>query len=277
MEIDEYQQKAAQTVTSKQPLIAILGLAGEIGSLYAVFKKRLRDKPPHEQFKSELAEELGDVLWYISAVSTLHNIDLNEVAIASLEKTQAFFGPPQSPILDETYSLNERLPDHMRVEFSQLEDGRSQMFFEGNPLGDTLSDNSHIEDKYRFHDAFHLAFMAHLHWSPVIRRLLGRKRKSVPSIDENEDGARAAIVEEAVAAIIFTHAEEADFFTSVESIPMKLVTLLMKMTSKFEVSKCSSAAWRLAIYDGCRAFQTLSRNRGGVVEIDLLSSTLILE
>lgn len=277
MDIDEYQEKASHTDTNKRPLIAILGLAGEIGSLYTVYKKRLRDKPPEEQFRSELAEELGDVLWYLSALATLHKISLNDVAIENLEKTQAFFGPPESPMFDSAYPAHERLPDHMRVEFSLDGKGRSQMVFDGKPLGDSLSDNSYLEDKYRFHDAFHMAFLAHLHWSPVMRRLLKRKRKSVPDVDENEDGARAAIVEEAVAAIIFTHAEEADFFPTVESIPLKLVTLLKKMTSKFEVSKCSSASWRLAIFDGCQAFNSLCKNGGGVIEIDMQSSTLIVE
>lgn len=277
MDIAEFQSRAAGTDSTKQPLIALLGLAGEIGSLYAVYKKRLRDKPAHEQFRMELAEELGDVLWYIAALATLHKIDLNTVATSNLEKTQAFFGPPESPFFDLEFPQQERLPDHMTVEFGLDNEGRSQMVFNGKPLGDSLSDNSHMEDKYRFHDAFHLAFMTHLHWSPVMRRLLKRKRKSVQNIDENEDGARAAIVEEAVAAIIFTNAEEANFFPTVESIPMKLVTLLKKMTSKFEVSQCSTSAWRHAIYDGCRAFQTLAKNSGGVVEIDLQSSILTVE
>jgi len=277
MDIGEYQSNAANTDANKRPIIAILGLAGEIGSLYTVYKKRLRDKPPEEQFRSELAEELGDVLWYLAALATLHKIDLNDVAAANLEKTQAFFGPPEAPIFDLKFPPGERLPDHMRVEFHLDDAGRSRMVLEGKQLGDSLSDNSHVEDKYRFHDAFHMAFLAHLHWSPVLRRLLRRKRKSVPEVDENEDGARAAIVEEAVAAIIFTHAEEADFFPTVDSIPLKLVTLLRKMTSKFEVSTCSSASWRQAIYDGCRAFATLGKNGGGVIEIDLQSSTLTVE
>ncbi|NKK45796.1 nucleoside triphosphate pyrophosphohydrolase family protein [Rhizobium leguminosarum] len=277
MDIAEFQSRASNTDVSKQPIIALLGLAGEIGGLYAVYKKRLRDKPAFEQFKSELSEELGDIMWYISSLATLHGIDLNDVAAANLQKTQAFFGPPESPFFDSTFPENERLPDHMRVKFELTADGRSQMSFNGKPLGDPLSDNSHDEDRYRFHDAFHLAFMAHLHWSPVMRRLLKKKRKSVPSVDENEDGARAAIVEEAVVAIIFTHAEDAGFYQTVEAIPLKLVSLLKRMTSKFEVSQCSSAAWRRAIHDGCRAFEMLGKKAGGVVEVNMQSSTMVVE
>ncbi|MEZ5881054.1 MAG: MazG nucleotide pyrophosphohydrolase domain-containing protein [Nitratireductor sp.] len=276
MEISYFQSKASETDVNKKPLVALLGLAGEIGSLYAVYKKRLRDKPSVENFQLELSEELGDILWYISALATLHEIDLEKVASDNLHKTQAFFGSVNSPIFDSDFPENERLLDHMRVEFTLTGEGRSQMMFEGILLGDPLSDNSNEEDKYRFHDAFHLAFLANLHWSPVMRRLLKRKRKSNPAVDENEDGARAAIVEEAIVAIIFTHAEENDFFQTKESIPMKLVTLIMKMASKFEVRNCSSSAWRNAIYDGCRAFKALNKNSGGAIEIDLQTSTLLV-
>ena len=56
-------------------------------------------------------------------------------------------------------------------------------------IGDTLTDNVRDPDHYRFHDVFHLAYAAILHWSPVVRALIKQKRKSVQYIDENEDGA----------------------------------------------------------------------------------------
>lgn len=277
MEISEYQRRAASTDKQKQPLIALLGLAGEMGSLYAVYKKRLRDKQSTEIFRSELAEELGDVMWYVATLATLNQIDLDDVVEDNLRKTQTFFGQPEAPFFDEEFPANERFPDHMRIAFDLDTNGRSQMTYDGKNLGDSLSDNSHVEDKYRFHDAFHLAFIAHLHWSPVMRRLLKRKRKSNAIIDENEDGARAAVVEEAVASIIFMHAENAGFYPTLDSIPMRLVTLLQKMTSKFEVSQCSSAAWRIAIHDGCRTFVQLGAQSGGVIEINLQSSIIFVE
>lgn len=277
MEISEYQTSAKQTDVSKNSLVALLGLAGEIGSLYAVYKKKIRDKIPKDQFRNDLAEELGDVLWYLATLATLNEIDLNEVAEKNISKTSAFFGASESPIFDEDFDKHEQFESHMVVEFELDDKGRSQMYFDGKLLGDPLTDNSHLEDKYRFHDVFHLAFLTHLHWSPVMRALLKKKRKSNPAIDENEDGARAAIIEEAAVAIIFAHAEEADFFPDPRSIPLKLVNLLMKMTSKYEVSACSSAAWRQAVFDGCRAFKAIGDNSGGKVEIDLPSSTLTVE
>jgi len=64
-------------------------------------------------------------------------------------------------------------------------------------LGNVLGDNAHDDDGYGWHDAFHLAHMAVLGWSPVIRGLLGRTRKEDPATDDVEDGGRAIAIEEA--------------------------------------------------------------------------------
>ncbi len=63
-------------------------------------------------------------------------------------------------------------------------------------VGDRLTDNAIEPDDYRFHDVFHYAYVAVLGWSPVIRALLRRKRKSDPKLDDAEDGARAILIEE---------------------------------------------------------------------------------
>ncbi len=75
-----------------------------------------------------------------------------------------------------------------------------------------MDDNAHEADGYRFHDVFHLAFMATFGWSPVIRALLKRKRKSNPAIDNVEDGARAIIIEEAISAMVYEHAKDHNFY-----------------------------------------------------------------
>lgn len=274
MDFEEFQRNARATDVSTNSLVPLLGMAGEIGSLYSVYKKKYRDKPSHDQFLIELKEELGDLLWYIAAIANKNEIGLNEIAEKNIRKTQEFFGPAEAPDFDGAYLPNEQFPDFMRVEFRVGDDGRLQMFFNGEKLGDSLSDNSHIEDNYKFHDAFHLAFLAHLHWSPNMRRLLRRKRKSSPLVDENEDGARACAVEEGAAAIAFSYASQANFFQSVDMVPLKLVTLLIKMTENFEVSRCRSSSWRHAISDGARAFNFLSDNKGGIVEINVRASTM---
>lgn len=60
---------------------------------------------------------------------------------------------------------------------------------------------------YRFHDVFHLAYAAVLGWSPVLRALLKCKRKSHPWLDENQDGARAILIEEGISTFVFNHAK----------------------------------------------------------------------
>jgi hypothetical protein len=47
-------------------------------------------------------------------------------------------------------------------------------------VGDPLTDNIADRDGYRFHDVFHFAHPAVLHWSPTFRALVKRKRKSDP-------------------------------------------------------------------------------------------------
>ncbi|MEB5016536.1 hypothetical protein RXP78_29835, partial [Pseudomonas aeruginosa] len=79
MRLDEYQaltrttdqnprQDSSQPEPSEPPgkseIIPLVGLVGEVGSLLAVYKKRLRDGEAHRRFKDEVAEELGDILWY---------------------------------------------------------------------------------------------------------------------------------------------------------------------------------------------------------------------
>src|SRR5437016_14363275 len=98
------------------------------------------------------------------------------------------------------------------VQFKTASNGKIQMYYEGTQLGNNLDDNAHEEDGYRFHDAFHLAFLAVFGWSPVIRKLLDKKRHSVPEIDNVEDGARAIIIEEAISAMVYEHAKDHNFY-----------------------------------------------------------------
>lgn len=65
-----------------------LGLAGEAGELSNKVKKVLRgDKDlSNQKVKEELAEELGDVLWYVAEVATVLELRLNTVAHANILK-----------------------------------------------------------------------------------------------------------------------------------------------------------------------------------------------
>ena len=105
---------------------------------------------------------------------------------------------------------DEQLPRLLRVEIYEREVNGKKFVFQksgGMLLGDRLTDNHVPEDDYRFHDVFHLAYAAVLGWSPTTRALLKIKRKSIPKIDENEDGARANLIEEGLADLDFRDGE----------------------------------------------------------------------
>ena len=146
----------------------------------------------------------------------------------------------------------------------------------GINIGDRLTDNHADPDGYRFHDAFHLAYMTHLGWSPVIRSLLKLKRKSNRKIDEEEDGARAAIIEEAISTWIFNHAYTRDYFKTKQ--PGRLSYDLLKqvhdMVKGYEVYKCPLWQWERAILDGFSIFRDLIANRGGIVRVNLAARTI---
>jgi hypothetical protein len=54
------------------------------------------------------------------------------------------------------------------------------MYWSGHRLGDDLTDNARDDDGYRFHDVMHLANVANLGWSPVLRKMMGRRRRDPP-------------------------------------------------------------------------------------------------
>lgn len=65
-----------------------LGLTGEAGEVAEKVKKILRDKKGNIRIEEarEIAKELGDVLWYIAAISHDLGIPLSEVAVMNLDK-----------------------------------------------------------------------------------------------------------------------------------------------------------------------------------------------
>ena len=91
----EYQRRSQRTDHFPQPddeggdplLGPLLGLAGEVGTLLAAYKKRLRDGAAYELFKDNVAEELGDILWYLANAAEKAGLSLDEVARSNLAKT----------------------------------------------------------------------------------------------------------------------------------------------------------------------------------------------
>lgn len=63
---------------------AALGLVGESGEVADKVKKHLYHG--HELDKESLKKELGDVLWYVSALCSLCEFDLGDVMALNVEK-----------------------------------------------------------------------------------------------------------------------------------------------------------------------------------------------
>jgi NTP pyrophosphatase (non-canonical NTP hydrolase) len=57
---------------------ALLGLVGEVGSLVSALKKKRRDTDGFPGYHDAVLEELGDVLWYVSAVARRGGTSLSE-------------------------------------------------------------------------------------------------------------------------------------------------------------------------------------------------------
>jgi len=94
MKLDEYQEKASKTAIypkNYELVYPALGLAGEAGEVANKVKKFIRDGATQETFelkKLEIAKELGDVLWYIAALSNDLGVKLSAIAAGNLDKLE---------------------------------------------------------------------------------------------------------------------------------------------------------------------------------------------
>lgn len=87
MTVDQYAREAARTDQRKGARtigFTMLGLVGETGSLLAEAKKKQRDAASYLGYAEAVAEEIGDVLWYLAAVARRHQLALSDIAAAAL-------------------------------------------------------------------------------------------------------------------------------------------------------------------------------------------------
>ena len=94
MTINEYQQLAMKTLnpelSHKDVLInGVMGLCGESGEAIDIVKKHLAQG--HELDKAHLAEELGDIAWYLAEVATVLGYDLEDILQANIDKLRKRF------------------------------------------------------------------------------------------------------------------------------------------------------------------------------------------
>lgn len=288
MKFSEYQKQAQETDQTPSGsietrdaalLIPLLGLAGEAGQLLAEYKKRLRDGSKHERFADHVAEELGDILWYAANLATKYNLDLDKLAEENLRKTRKRYleSVTSCPVYDAVFDDAERFPDRFVIELIEMRDGESlfvRAVHNGVQVGALLTDNAYESDGYRFHDVFHMAYASILGWSPVLRSTMKRKRKSMPKIDEVEDGGRAAVIEEGIAALVFDYARRHAFLDGVTDVDDKLLSTISGMSEHLEVSSAEPWQWRKAIIEGFRVWREVLKNGGGYVEADLIRKSV---
>ena len=290
MELNEYQRLANQT--DQQPesgnsdrdprsiLVPLLGMAGEVGELLGEHKKWLRDGDSYKLFPERVKEELGDLLWYLSNVATKHGLTLEEVAGFNLDKTGRRWqsiGARKGArkLFDEDYPPKERLPRQMDI-FIEEEAGIAITTIDGAKYGDPLTDNRYQDDGYRFHDICHLSYASILGWSPTLRALLRRKRKSDPQVDEVEDGGRAIVIEEGISAMVFSYAERRNFLEGAEGLNYDLLRTIKDMTSYLEVSARTEGEWERAIMTGFHIWRQVKAKGKGQLHADLEQRTLEL-
>lgn len=281
MTFGEYQHQAGGTVQKYNSndqenfFLGYLGLAGEAGSVLTTLKKLIRDGEGFGSFKQNLSEELGDVLWYISAIASHYGISLEDIASNNLEKTQDRFLEVdllEIPRFDENYP--ERFPDEFFVIFKE-EVGPNDLLtvsmvwesLDGVkiPLGDPLTDNSRIPNNYRYHDVFHLGHVAFLGWSPVIRDLMQLKRKSDAETLDGEDRGRPQVAEEAITLIVYNYARGNKMLRESDRIDTEILNTIKQIVYDLEVSSVRSFQWEKAIIQSYKVFHQVLENRGGRV------------
>lgn len=378
--LSEYQRRAQRTDQRRADdsglAFPLLGLFGETGSLLSEVKKKQRDPIAYLGYEDSVLEELGDVLWYLAALSSRANLGLDELAV-NLDRSLADWhstGSPEigfddlegpavgiaaspspafertllalagevgllmtdhhagrlernrsalkgrliavlralrgaaheagitleaaaksnlakifdrwpidrryPPLFDEDFPPHEQLPRHLVIDIAEVEvDGgtMARLTRDGEAVGDPLTDNREDDDDYRFHDVFHLAYAAHLGWSPSLRRLLKVKRKSDPKTDEVQDGARAILIEEGVATWIFNHAQRLALFEGIDSLDYGLLKSVRSFVAGYEAEHCPLWLWEEAILAGYKIFRELRAHRGGRVGIDLTERNIWFE
>ena len=297
MDINEYQNEARKSdqisagadnaTLDKTIVVPLLGIAGEIGSLQAAYKKKIRDGDHYRRFETDVSEELGDIMWYVSNLADKFDLKLSDILDGNIQKIRERWliddlkNHREQDLFDHEDPEEEQLPRNFEIEFRSVDNPddseseiQAQAYWQGEEWGDALGDNSYMEDGYRFHDVFHLSHAAVLGWSPVARRNFGRKRKSDPSKDKVEDGGRAIVIEEGIIAFVYGQAHGETYFEGVDSIDWALLKTIKSMTVGLEVSRRYYWEWEKAILIGYELWNKLRKAGRGLVIGDLHSRTL---
>ena len=100
MTMNDYQTMAMESAIYPDALIyPMLGLQGEVGELAEKLKKHFRDNEYEvvmedciaempAELRFDMAREVGDVLWYLTAIASDLGYSLDEIASMNIEKLE---------------------------------------------------------------------------------------------------------------------------------------------------------------------------------------------
>jgi len=216
----------------------------------------------------DVSTKLADFADYFMHALQASGVSFSEVITSNLSKTRGRFLTPDEttlPTFDLNFPADEQIPQEFEIVIKERKSGQSCLQWNGVFIGDPLTDNILDPDGYRFHDVFHFAHAAILHWSPTFRALIKHKRKSNPIIDEAQDSGRAIVVEEGLSAYIFSRAKQLNFFEGQDGVSFDLLKTISEFVNGYEVEACPLKLWENAVMQGYQAFRLVRANNGGVI------------
>lgn len=280
LSLTELIEQAPAAPSGKGPFGDIYAMVRTIPQLTEEFETLASPATPAQ--KRALAKSIGAAGRATLQALKAQKLSLSSVLTTNLAKVHSMFGPdtpgPARCFDGPDYPAYERLPRKLAIQFLERERGKNrvEVIIRTNDLniGDRLTDNAVIDDGYRYHDAFHLAYVAVLGWSPVARAVFRCKRKSNPQKDEVEDGARAMIVEEALTHTVFNYATGHSLLEGLDRLDHNILKLIGKMVQNLEVKVCELHEWQRAVLIGYAAFRALKKNQGGWLLLDAETQSL---
>ncbi|MGL4774514.1 MAG: nucleoside triphosphate pyrophosphohydrolase family protein [Clostridium sp.] len=96
MEINKFQKECTRTCSFDTEEELVYGLIGELGEVVDLLKKFRYHR--HLYNKHKLTLELGDVLWYLNNLATMHDIDMTFVAYENISKLKERYPNGFNPV-----------------------------------------------------------------------------------------------------------------------------------------------------------------------------------
>jgi hypothetical protein len=261
--------KSKVTLESEEAFFAFGGVVGKLMSEFA-------SGDHHGLDRHEFIIRLARTLQLLIRAANITGVSLTLVAHNNLAKIRSRWPAKKKKkyleLFDADNEQDEQIPRRIVMYFVERKINKKLYVYQlcrGINIGDRLTDNKEKKDDYRFHDVFHLAYAAVLGWSPVTRALFQVKRKRDPDTDENQDGARAILIEEGIATWIFNHGTSNKDFRDTKNLDYSLLKAIRQLVSDYEVEDCPLWQWEMAILEGFKVFRKLKKHRRGWVVADL--------